>query len=70
MKLELKRESFERVINILGEQRDRAASASLSALRGELDSLITEIVQGEIKPALRKQKLMEKEADKDAVDSS
>jgi len=61
MKLELKRESFDRVIDILGEQRNKAASASLSALRGELDGLITEMVQGEIKPAPRKQKLMEKE---------
>ena len=70
MRLKIKKETYDGIMQIIGEQRDRAASASLSALRGKLDDILAELTFGVEKEQAptRKTKLIEKE-ERDALDN-
>ena len=66
IKLEITEDDYNEILKVLGDERDRAQSASLTRRVQELAALVDRIYQG-IRTEGRKTKLME---EKDALDSS
>ena len=61
MKVEMKKETFNEIIKMLNDERDRSASASLTARAGQYSDMIREMIDGEEQAVPKKVKLMEKE---------